>query len=428
MHMKQISDKVMLALRRCKTKGKQYTVKDILQEHETIVKLDDGYKIFKTLRNSPPYLEKRQKDLMAMIRQLGCPTYFVSLSAADTKWADLLRILDRFIDNKEYTDVELENMDWSTKTRLVQSDPVTCVRYFDHRLQTFVHDILKDKLHPIGCIKDFFIRIEFQQRGSPHAHIMFWIERGPIFGKNTHSEIVSFIDKLISCSSNVKDSSKPFLEMQQPKHSKTCRKKSKAICRFGFPKPPMQTTMLLEPPDTQANIKDDKVRYEKIADYLDQHKDGIDLSFAEFLDTLKLTYQQYISALRTSIKTPAVFLKRDPSDIRVNPYMKNILEVYAANHDIQYITDPYACAVYIVAYMSKSQRGMSNLMAQACRETRNGNLNLRQQVRNIGNKFLNTVEVSAQEAVYLLLQLPITRSSRSVVLLTLHLQLKELSS
>lgn len=94
--------------------------------------------------------------------------------------------------------------------------------------------------------------------------------------------------------------------------------------------------------------------------------------------------------------------------------MKKLLEVYAADHDIQNIPDPYACADYIVAYMS-TQWVMSNLMAQACREDRNGELNLRQQVSSIGNKFLNAVEVSAQEAVYLLLQLPVTRSSRSVV-------------
>lgn len=159
-----------------------------------------------------------------MIRQLVCPTYFVSPSAADTRCGDLLRILGRFVDNKEYSDVELENMDRSTKTRCVKSDPVTCVRYFDHTLKTFMHDILKGKLHPIGCIKDFFIRIQFQQRGSPHAHIMFWIENAPVYCKNTHS------DKFISCSPSVKHSSKPFIEMQQHKHSRTCRKKSKAIC------------------------------------------------------------------------------------------------------------------------------------------------------------------------------------------------------
>jgi len=58
---------------------------------------------------------------------------------------------------------------------------------------------------------------------------------------------------------------------------------------------------------------------------------------------------------------------------------------------------------------------MSDLLRKACEEARLGNSTLKQQVRIIGNKFLNNVEVSAQEAVYLLLQLPLRRSSRQVV-------------
>lgn len=33
---------------------------------------------------------------------------------------------------------------------------------------------------PIGKIKDYFYyRIEFQQRGSPHVHCLFWVEDAP---------------------------------------------------------------------------------------------------------------------------------------------------------------------------------------------------------------------------------------------------------
>ena len=39
----------------------------------------------------------------------------------------------------------------------------------------------------------------------------------------------------------------------------------------------------------------------------------------------------------------------------------------------------------------------------------------KQQVRDIGNKFLNSVEISAQGAVYIILQLPMRKSSRQVV-------------
>ena len=77
--------------------------------------------------------------------------------------------------------------------------------------------------------------------------------------------------------------------------------------------------------------------------------------------------------------------------------------------------DVYACAVYIVNYFSKRQKGMSELLRQACNEARNGNSSIKQQVRDIGSKFINNVEISAQEAVYIVLQLPMRKASREIV-------------
>lgn len=83
--------------------------------------------------------------------------------------------------------------------------------------------------------------------------------------------------------------------------------------------------------------------------------------------------------------------------------------------DIQIIFDPYSCAMYRVTYIAKSQRGMSNLLYLAAKEAREGNLEIRKQVRSICHKFLTHVEVSAQEAVYFILQLPLKNASRDVV-------------
>ena len=58
---------------------------------------------------------------------------------------------------------------------------------------------------------------------------------------------------------------------------------------------------------------------------------------------------------------------------------------------------------------------MSELLRMACDEARKGNSSIKQQVRDIGNKFLNNVEISAQEAVYILLQLAMRKSSRQVI-------------
>ena len=58
---------------------------------------------------------------------------------------------------------------------------------------------------------------------------------------------------------------------------------------------------------------------------------------------------------------------------------------------------------------------MSELLHKAVEEAKEGNTNIKQQVRDVGNKFLNSVEISAQEAVYVVLQLPMRKASRSVI-------------
>lgn len=85
--------------------------------------------------------------------------------------------------------------------------------------------------------------------------------------------------------------------------------------------------------------------------------------------------------------------------------------------DIQFVLDVYAYAMYIVSYISTAQKGMSELLRNACAEARKCNSTTKQ-VRDIGNHFLNSEEISVQEAVYILLQLPTSKSSHEVVFAT----------
>ena len=57
---------------------------------------------------------------------------------------------------------------------------------------------------------------------------------------------------------------------------------------------------------------------------------------------------------------------------------------------------------------------MSKLLETASQEANTGNKDIVNKVRHIGNKFLNAAEISAQEAVYLVLQMPMRRASREV--------------
>ena len=82
-----------------------------------------------------------------------------------------------------------------------------------------------------------------------------------------------------------------------------------------------------------------------------------------------------------------MFLDRKPNEMRINLFNGKKFLAWKANLDIQIVLEPYGCASYIVGYISKSQRGMSAQLDAAAKEARKGNLDLKKQVRHIGNIF-----------------------------------------
>ena len=148
---------------------------------------------------------------------------------------------------------------------------------------------------------------------------------------------------------------------------------------------------------------------------LNDQKEGVDITFDQLMENLGVSEERYILAIRSSINSPTVFLKRMPNELRVNNYNPACLKAWRANMDIQFVLDVYASAMYIVSYISKAQKGMSELLRKACAEAKEGNSTIKQQVRDIGNKFLNSVKISAQEGVYIILQLPMRKSFREVI-------------
>ena len=162
--MKILLGKSQIALRKCKGNNISLTAEELKNSAnlERLIRHDEGYKFLRALRGSPPYFEKAKKDLFAIIRQLGPATLFCSFSSAETKWIHLLRILGKLADGKNYTDDELEDFNWEEKCRLIQSDPITCARHFDYQFNTFVKTFLISNIAPLGQIKDWFYRVEYQ--------------------------------------------------------------------------------------------------------------------------------------------------------------------------------------------------------------------------------------------------------------------------
>jgi hypothetical protein len=132
-------------------------------QRSNLIKKDLGYRFMDNLRGSPAYWERTLKDLFAMVRQLGVPTWFCSFSAADRRWTEIpIAILKQ--QNKPIPDT----LSWTEHCRIINSNPVTACRMFDERVRLFFKHVLLAPPHPIGEIQHYMFRTEFQSRGNQY--------------------------------------------------------------------------------------------------------------------------------------------------------------------------------------------------------------------------------------------------------------------
>jgi hypothetical protein len=176
----QVISKVSIAMRKSSgkdTSGKAITANVLSDRKElkTLLLTDQGYTFLTPIRGTPPYWQAALRDLMATIRQLGIPTFFATFSAADMRWTEILQVL---LEQQQSTQ-SLGDLDWNGKSKLLKNNPIMTAVMFNHRFHTFLKEIIINQ-KVIGKVKNHFHRIEFQQRGSPHAHCLFWIEDAPL--------------------------------------------------------------------------------------------------------------------------------------------------------------------------------------------------------------------------------------------------------
>ena len=420
---KEVSDCLSIALRKCKGQYQQQKItagqiKNV-EEMRKLTRTDLSYHFLQNVRGSPAFFNKMLYDLLGMIRQLGTCTWFLTLSSADMKWSDTIQVIAAQHGVK-LSDQQVENLTWEQKSTWLRSNPVTAARHFDHRLQLFLSKLVFGKSKPIGEVLDYKYRIEFQQRGSPHCHMLIWIKDAPSISENTPEEVTSFIDQYISCTLPEDDDELCTLvkTLQTHRHSETCKKHG-TNCRFCFPKPPInETTVLLppeEPPDKNTQAMYTEILTAVYSKLEEVHNDE-DVTLHSMLEELKIPESMYIKAL-TWIKTkqgqPAILYKRNTSDVFTNNYNATLMKAWQANLDLQFVTNVYACIMYVASYISKPEKTLGDVLKSISRNSTP--LGPKKMMETVSKKFLSHREVSAQEAVYRLLSLPLAKGSRQVI-------------
>ena len=204
-----------------------------------LVNKDQGFYFMNQIRGTPVYWKRFQHEVLAMIEQLGCATFFLTLSCADLKWKEFPEIISKL--NKLKLPIEyLESMNYFEKCELLNRNLVLLARYFQHHIETFFKETLLIPLNTIGKVTYYAIRIEFQVLGSTHVHNSIWILNIPKPSEETLGKYIEFIDNIIHANLPSPDDDPVLHELvnqyQTHKHLQSCRKYKNKLCRHGFGK------------------------------------------------------------------------------------------------------------------------------------------------------------------------------------------------
>ena len=143
-----------------------------------------------SLRGTRQYWFKQRSRLIAMVDTLGLPTIFFTHSAADLQWPELARLICP--DNPECS---------SSRNKAVLENPAIADWFFHHCIQKFIEDFY------VGVLgaTDYWMRFEWQHRGSPHVYGLAWlsgasdVEQIVADGTDTaKEELIRYVDKIVT--------------------------------------------------------------------------------------------------------------------------------------------------------------------------------------------------------------------------------------
>ena len=77
-------------------------------------------------------------EVVAMVKQLGIPTWFMTLSCADLRWPELFQIISR-MQEKDITDEEVDALSYDEKFKMLNLNPVIVAKHFQYGVETFFY-------------------------------------------------------------------------------------------------------------------------------------------------------------------------------------------------------------------------------------------------------------------------------------------------
>ena len=362
-----LKSQIGVHMRMCKNRDDRFTAADLRngrQVNEDV--LENSYMFMKNIKGTIAYFRNALYNLLAMLRCLGPPTIFMTLSADDNHWTELGMCLKNLTYDEAYPH--------SSFSSFMKEDPLMTAICFNRRFKYLLNDVILGKERPFGHVQDYFGRIEFQNRGSPHIHMFLWVKDFPSEVTEGNKQFfLNYINKSIHADipTNDPELCQYVTKFQTHSHTSYCQH-SKMRCRFHFPHPVAPQTTILRNIDNMSKSNRGKF---------------------------------YV-------------LKRTRNSTMINAYNPVILRHWRANMDVQLVCNAEGVAYYVCSYLCKSEPddlrcALGNLIQNVFQQ--NPELPKHKKLLQIGLCVLKHRRLSSQEAAYRLGDLNLLHTSRSFV-------------
>lgn len=264
--------------------------------------------VLQNIRGTKQFWFLKKSDVMAIVREHGSPTFFLTFSCAEYESPDIHRYLRKVNDVSDKYPIK----------KLCIEDPVSVSRKFSQKFRDLFYTALI-KGEVLGKVTHHFWKKEYQARGAPHYHVLLWIADAPVIGKHSPNDVLNWIVGKITCRiPNEKESPELYrlvTKYQLHKCSSYCKRTRKygnnyiTRCKFNFPR--------------------------------EVSEEGSINSVEECLKSRNKIYS----------------LPRAEGEERVNDYNPLLLLLWKANMDIQFVSEStLALAQYVTGYVTKAEK------------------------------------------------------------------------
>ena len=348
-----------------------------------------------SLRGTKQYWFRQRSRLLSMVDTLGLPTIFFTHSAADLQWPELAKLICPHDPDSR-----------SSRSKAVIENPAISDWFFYYRIMEFI------KAYYTGVlgVSDYWMRFEWQHRGSPHVHGLAWLPAAPNVEQllsspgNTPTAVKEAIVKNADClvstinpgvlpdGSNVNDAPAP--------------KTDPHICNKSY-----------------QDVQDFD---EHLADLVATCQRHTRCSAAYCLRTrngrqeCRFGYPKPLQPESTIVMEEEPTLLTARNDGMVNSYNPVQLSAWRANVDMQYIVSRRRVLEYCTKYVTKSEpksQSLREVYTTIVRSLQECSTSL----KAVQKLLMNTVgerDYSTQETCHLL-QLPMFKASRDFIVLSL---------